>query len=281
MEKLRRKAILAGLLAFAFAVSAASEDGRWLPSLPEQSLGQWYKPQNKRQVWLHTMFSLRRELQATEEYAATGDRVRLAKWAGRLVANYRKIPEMVPEWTDEVDLGLAGRLEQAVAAGDFPETISVVQRLGRTCVSCHRENRALVAARFRAPDFSSVRVTDGEGSERSHADHMELLSLALNRVKIAAEDGRWEGALDADGELERLLGSFSRTCSGCHQDKEPEARILGADSKAVLARLAASIADRQEKDVGRYLGEAAVEICARCHAVHRTLTDLRSYLFRE
>ena len=281
MSKAWRTAAAAGLLAVTAVSAAVSDEGRWLPSLPEQSLAQWYKPQNKRQVWLHTMFSLRRELQATEEYAASEDKDRLTQWAGRLVASYRKIPEMVPEWADEVDLELASQLEEAAVAGDFPGVTSATRRLGRTCESCHRENRVLVAARFRAPDFSPVRVTDSEGRERSHADHMEALSLALNWVKIASEDGRWEAAKQANEELKRLLGSLGGTCSECHQDQQRQERILGTESLGVLEKLSASLADRQEGDTARYLGEAAVQICARCHGVHRTLSDLESYLFRK
>ena len=39
---------------------------------PPSTIAQWYKPANKRQVWLHTMFRLRREMQAMGEYAAFG-----------------------------------------------------------------------------------------------------------------------------------------------------------------------------------------------------------------
>ena len=36
--------------------------------IPPAVLEKWYKPANKRQVWLHTMFRLRREMQAIDEY---------------------------------------------------------------------------------------------------------------------------------------------------------------------------------------------------------------------
>ncbi len=41
--------------------------------LPLTSLEKWYKPANKRQVWLHTMFRLRREMQAIADYAENSD----------------------------------------------------------------------------------------------------------------------------------------------------------------------------------------------------------------
>lgn len=45
--------------------------------VPPSSLSQWYKPENKRQVWLHNMFKLRREMQAVEFYAQNQDPVLL------------------------------------------------------------------------------------------------------------------------------------------------------------------------------------------------------------
>ena len=65
--------------------------------VPPASLEQWYKPANKRQVWLHTMFRLRREMQAIGEYAEQNDRAAMDKWIKRLEKDYKKIADMVPE----------------------------------------------------------------------------------------------------------------------------------------------------------------------------------------
>ena len=49
---------------------ASDGDAQGFEVLPE-SLAEWYKPKNERQVWLHTMFAMRRELQAIAEYAGS------------------------------------------------------------------------------------------------------------------------------------------------------------------------------------------------------------------
>jgi hypothetical protein len=43
-------------------------------------LAKWYKPENKRQVWLHNMFKLRREMQAVAFYAQNKDAEHLQQW---------------------------------------------------------------------------------------------------------------------------------------------------------------------------------------------------------
>lgn len=224
------------LLALSIPIlSSASEDeAEGFGALPG-SLAKWYKPENKRQVWLHTMFAMRRELQAVEHYAQQQDRERLEKWSRRLVKHYLSIPKMVPEWNDEVESDAAERLLKAAAEGDGNAAANAASRLARSCRGCHREFRALVAARYRAADFSTVTVADGNDGTLSHADAMQALSRTLNQIKIASEDEFWEQATASSGRLEKSLDLLGKTCAACHKDPEPRERILGAVSRAIRA----------------------------------------------
>ncbi len=273
----RRALAFLSLLLLSFSHYPQAAAGGETEALPN-SLSRWYKPQSERQVWLHTMFSLRRELQAVQEYAEAGDAAHLAKWAGRLTEHYRKLAEMVPEWADELELGQADALEQAARSGDTAGAGQAAERLGRSCRSCHREYRALAAARYRAPDFSSVSANHG-GVSMSYPDAMEALSKAVNRIKIATDDGRWVQASEALGDLNARLENLGQSCDRCHQDAVPRERILGSGSREILDDLTQALAARDRRQTGRQLGNAAVQICARCHGVHRTLSDLRRFLF--
>jgi len=274
--RLRRRrrgalAILLGLWALAGAGLAET-------ATPD-SLGQWYKPANQRQVWLHAMFALRREAQAVREYAEQGDGERLAKWAGRLARNYQGLPEMVPEWRDQIDTALAEQLGLLAAAGDFPGTLRALTRLERDCRGCHREHQALAALRFRWPRFGDLHVDDGEGGSRAYPEQMERLSVAVNRIKIASEDGRWEAAQASLSELHGQLDALGEGCRTCHEEEAPRERILGADTRATLARLQEALAAEDSEAAARQLGEAAVQTCARCHGVHRLLAGVQRQLF--
>lgn len=266
---------LALLISFFSMVSADEVDG--LGVLP-RSLASWYKPQNKRQVWLHTMFAMRRELQAVREYAEQQDLQRLRKWAERLSQHYRRIPEMVPEWEDEVEPRVLERLERAVREGDFRGTAAAAKRLGGTCRSCHREFRALAAARYRGPQFGGIKILDDEGAEQEYGEFMKDLSRTLNRVKIASEDERWEVANGALAALRRGLDRLGEGCSACHEDEAPRERILGGEAQASLSEIANGLIGKEQESVGRFLGQAAVQVCARCHGVHRILSDLTDRL---
>ena len=65
------------------AVVYIHKDRVALIKTPPASLAQWYKPENKRQVWLHNMFKLRREMQAVRLYADNKEDNHLQKWTGQ------------------------------------------------------------------------------------------------------------------------------------------------------------------------------------------------------
>lgn len=247
-------------------------------SLPA-SLGQWYKPANKRQVWLHTMFSLRRELQAVREYAALEDGERLRQWAGRLDGHYRSLSTMVPEWRDEVEPERVAELLALARRDDFAAIEHSANRLERSCRGCHRQYQALAALRYRWPGFDEIRVRDDQGRETDLVGHMESMSVAVNRVRIASEDGRWETARQAAETLGGQLEALAGTCHGCHDDGAPRERILGADTSATLATLQQSLEAQDSRASARHLGSLAVQTCARCHSVHRIASQVRRQLF--
>jgi len=249
--------------------------------LPPSSLAQWYKPANKRQVWLHNMFKLRREMQAVEEYMAAGDAPLGRKWAGRLVSHYRKIGQMVPQWRDDLELEWAAKLEGAAARGDFALMGKALRKIRLSCNSCHREYRAVTAMLYRAPDFGQLQVVSGQdGSSRSYPEAMKRLSMLVNRIKIAAEDGRYAAALEALSGLRLRLDELGESCAACHKDAEPRARILEGPTAKGLAQLEQGLKERQGKNIGRALGSVAVTACARCHGVHRLSYDIKEVLAR-
>ena len=234
---------------------------------PPASIAQWYKPANKRQVWLHTMFKLRRQMLAIEIYAKAQDAENLNKWTSSLGKEYRKISEMVPEWEKRINLDAMAELEAAAAEKRFGDVAGAVGELGQTCKSCHKDFRAVTATLYRAPDFTAMKV----GDYTEFKAHMGALSEQVNRIKIGFVDGRDEAALEAFAGLSKGMQALGGTCITCHA-KSPKPYPDAAMSKALVA-LRESLDGGQLKDKGRALGTLAVLACARCHATHRLSYD--------
>ncbi len=269
---------LPGLLLSLLPALGAHADEQRQFSLPPASIAQWYKPANKRQVWLHTMFKLRREMQAVSEYAELQEPELLQKWSIRLGKHYRKIGDMVPEWKDELNLEWMQRLEAAAANANYAEITRAVRKIGKSCQLCHREFRAVTAAIYRAPDFSKISITSDDGSEQPINEAMQEMTRLVNRIKIASEDQRTDTALQSLATLHKKLDSLGKSCESCHKDDSNRERILGKDTRAIMDSLQQGIAAGDQKTSGRALGTFAVKACARCHGIHRSSSDIRKLL---
>ena len=246
---------------------------------PPSSIEQWYKPANKRQVWLHTMFRLRREMQAMGEYAAFGDKERLLRWSDKFAKDYRSIGEMVPEWADELEVEWLERLQAAARSGDFEGVGAAQRKIGNSCSGCHKEYRAVTAALYRGANFDEVVVEDGETMEElTFKRSMVGLSNAMNRIKIAMVDSRFEVAETAHELMSQRLEDLAGSCGACHKTDRQRDYLLGEENMARVQKLGELIKAKEIKEGQRALGGVAVEICATCHGIHRTLADLREFI---
>jgi len=251
---------------------------------PPASLQQWYKPDSKRQVWLHTMFRLRREMQAITEYSKTRqstlrNQAVLEKWIARLDKDYNKIADMVPEWAPAIKPRLLPELTLFTEKGDAYRTAKTLKMIRRTCDDCHTLFQPLVTATYRSPAYDDIQWRDSEGNRQNYEDNMVLLSSALNRVLIALDDQQNMVALQASRQLEQQLQNLGESCRRCHKkDDYPYERVLGKATRQRFDLLRQHIQQRQLKHSQKLMGEIAVNVCARCHNIHRVVSDLRNAL---
>ncbi|TNF92164.1 MAG: hypothetical protein EP297_13855 [Gammaproteobacteria bacterium] len=237
--------------------------------LPPASIAQWYKPENKRQVWLHTMFNLRREMQAARYYAENKNAKQLEKWVGELIKHYKKIGEMTPEWNKELDIEAITYLQESAKNHLFQDVSHALDDLNESCESCHTDYRAITATMYRAPDFSSLKISPSI----SYEAHMKELIKQVNQIKIASVDGMKDIALSSLSDLEKGINTQGKTCSNCHKKGThvyPDDKINNT-----IARLRESLKTGTLKDQGRELGTLAVLACAQCHGTHRIAYDTR------
>jgi cytochrome c556 len=250
--------------------------------LAPASLGKWYKPANKRQVWLHTMFRLRREMQAITEYAEQDDQPAMKKWIERLDKDYNKIADMVPEWKKLIKPRLLSELEMFTDKGDMYRAGKTLKMIKRTCDDCHTYYQPLVTATYRSPYYADIKLKSVDGETQSLEDNMQALSESVNRILIALADDHKEIAQQSTETLSRQLKNLGESCERCHKDDGyPRERILGEATRQRLKKLQANTGAGRVKDSQKLMGEIAVTVCARCHNTHRIVSDLRNALLPE
>lgn len=248
--------------------------------LPPSSIRAWYKPENKRQVFLHKMFALRESLGAVELYAERGERERMVEWAGKFKEDYAAVPSMVPEWASITDNAAADALLVAAKSNDTAELDRQLDALRDDCNACHTRFSATTTALFRSPDYSGLKVQDSAREDSvSYARMMGRLAGSVTMLKISRKDGDLPAAQQAVSVLTRQLRDLEKGCVDCHAEASAPARILGADTFETLAELEASLAEPHDPKVsGRLLGTVGATVCGQCHSIHRTLGDLRDKL---
>ena len=257
------------LVAVAGYIVYIHKDRVTLVRTPPASLAQWYKPENERQVWLHTMFKLRREMQAVQFYAENKDAKHLDKWVALLSEHYLKIGEMVPEWKKNLDVDAIARLQESAVNKRYQDVSHALDKLNESCESCHKDYRAITAVMYRSPDFSLMEISPSTSLEM----HMEALTRQVNQVKIASEDGMQDVALSSLSDLEAGINALGKTCSNCHKK---DAQVYPDETiKSTINSLGESLRTGTLKDQGRELGTLAVLACARCHGTHRIAYDTR------
>ena len=230
---------------------------------PPVELAQWYKPENKRQVWLHNMFKLRREMQAVEFYAQKKDAQHLQQWTEQLNKHYVKIADMVPAWQKKLSLETMGELKRASEEKDFSSVLVQHQILQKSCDSCHDDYQAITALTYRTPDFSNIQITP----EFSFVEHMDTLTRQVNQIKISAQDGNKDLALSSLIDLTDSMEVLGGSCVDCH--KKDRQAYPSEVMKKTLQSLQVSLESGTVKQQGRDLGTLAVLACARCHGTHR------------
>lgn len=236
---------------------------------PPASLAQWYKPDNKRQVWLHTMFKLRREMQAVRLYADNSGAGYLDKWVTLFSEHYLKIGEMVPEWEKKLDVEAIASLQESAGSNRYQDVSDALDRINESCESCHADYRVITATMYRAPDFSSIEISPSISFET----HMEELTQQVNRIKIASEDGMKDIALSSLSDLKEGINALGKSCPNCH--KKDTQLYPGDTINKTITDLGESLKTGTLKDQGRELGTLAVLACARCHGTHRLAYDTR------
>lgn len=238
---------------------------------PPVSLKQWYKPDNKRNVFQHNMFKLRRELQAINQYRKEEDLALTQKWVTKFVEHYRKIADMVPEWKSELSLDRAEQLETGAKEGNYRTIARAIKKLQKNCRDCHDSYRTQVTAIYRVPDYSQINVLL-DGSETDYKQFMKILMRDVNRIIIAENDNNKKTAKDAFKTLQKNMTTLRSSCNNCHEGDKAKDYYLGNDTTELMKKLETAI---DAGNSGRPIGELAVEACAHCHGSHRINYDLK------
>jgi hypothetical protein len=243
---------------------------------PPKTLSKWYKPENKRQVWLHNMFKLRREMQAINLYSASKKDKHLNNWMNKLRDHYLSIGEMVPRWKNKLDVNTLNELQSIISNKRYLEIKPSLNKLQKSCDSCHESFQVITALLYRTPDFSSLKVRVSSNVPISFESHMNALSRHVNQIKIFSDDNMPNQALSSLNTLTLGMEQLGNTCIECH--KKGSKMYPNNETKRILNDLTVSLQLGHKKEQGRHLGNLAVTACATCHGTHKLVYSAKELM---
>jgi len=262
-----------------FSHSLYAEENTILLKKPPEIIKNWYKPTNKRQVWLHTMFRLRRELLAINDYSQVEESRLVKKWFKSFKKDYLQVGEMVPQWKQLLDTKKLNNLQMAVEKDEYAKIPKIVDTLKNTCDTCHTDYQAITRLLYRGTDFAKIRVVDAkDGHNIGYSEAMNGLSNAVNRIKIAMHDNLYPQAIEYLKPLNTQLKALADGCGDCHKQENEQVDYIFTSSKPVLSELKEALIQKDNKKARTKLGTFAVKVCARCHSIHRTTAEIKELI---
>jgi len=240
---------------------------------PPKSLSKYYPPESKQPKWIQQMHKMSSHFGGVFLNLKEKDFENVDKHADKLVEEYKKTSEMVPEWEEYFDIKAAEEFATAAKTHDIVKAGKASGGLGKTCGKCHAENEVSVWAKFHWPSFHKIKVTDPVSEKEVEFDeYMGIISSSFKGVTVNFGESQYGRAAKALKTFKSRFMELKSTCSKCHTSQDVKRFYVGTDADNAFDVLSQELnADKPSpgkfwKNIG-LLGKTG---CKHCHLVHRT-----------
>jgi S-adenosylmethionine hydrolase len=240
---------------------------------PPKSLSKYYPPESKKSQWIQQMHKMSTHFGGVFINLKEKDYKNVDMHADKLVEEYKKTSEMVPEWEDYFDIKAAEAFAAAAKNHDIAQVGKVSVGLGKTCGKCHAEQEVSVWAKFHWPSFHKIKVTDPiSEKEIEFGDYMGSISSSFKGVTVNFGEGQYDRAKKALKVFKSRYMELKSTCSKCHATQDVKHFYVGEDTDTAFAGLSHELNSKKPNQERFWknidlLGKTG---CKHCHLVHRS-----------
>ena len=245
---------------------------------PPQSLSKYYPPKSKEPKWIQQMHKMSTHFGGIFVNLKEKDFKNVDKHADKLVEEYQKTSEMVPEWEVYFDIKAAEAFAVAAKTHDIAKAGKASGELGKTCGKCHAEQEVAVWAKFHWPSFHKIKVTDPiSEKEMAFDDYMSKISSSFKGVTVNFGEGQYNRSAKALKKFKSQFMELKSTCSKCHTTNDVKRFYVGIDADTAFTGLANELNSEKPnprkfwKNIG-LLGKTG---CKHCHLTHRTYSFIQ------
>ena len=240
---------------------------------PPKSLSKYYPPESKQTIWIQQMHKMSTHFGGIFVNLKEKDFKNVNMHADKLVEEYKKTSEMVPEWEEYFNIKAVEDFAAAAKKHDISEAGKASGELGKTCGKCHAEQEVSVWAKFHWPSFQKIKVTDPiSEKEIVFDDYMSSISSSFKGVTVNFGEGQYDRAAKALKVFKSRYMELKSTCSKCHATQNVKRFYVGQDADTAFAGLSQELNSEKPnpKKFWKNVGLLGKTGCKHCHLVHRT-----------
>ena len=245
---------------------------------PPKSLDKFYPPQSDQPKWTQQMHKLSTHFGGVFINLKEKDFENVDKHAEKLVEEYKKTSEMVPEWEEYFDIKAAEAFAAAARTHDIAKAGNASGDLGKTCGKCHAEHQVAVWTKYHWPSFHKIKVID-PSSEKEVYFHkfMKQISGSFKAMRINFGEGQYGRAARALKTFKSEYMELKSTCSKCHTTDDVKRFYVGGDASRAFAGLTKEL-NAEKPNPGKFwknVGLVGKTGCKNCHLTHRTYSKIK------
>ena len=240
---------------------------------PPKSLSKYYLPESQQSEWIEQMHKMSTHFGGVFINLKENDFENVDQHADKLVEEYKKTSEMVPEWEDYFDIKAAETFANAAKTHDIAKAGKASSGLGKTCGKCHAEQQVSVWAKFHWPSFQKIKVTDPiSEKETAFDDYMGSISSSFKTVIVNFGEGQYDRAAKALKMFKSRFMELKSTCSKCHINQDAKRFYVGPEIDNVLNELNKELSSEKPntRNFWKNIDLLGKKGCKHCHLVHRT-----------
>ena len=245
---------------------------------PPKSLSKYYPPKSKEPKWIQQMHKMSTHFGGVFVNLKEKDFENVDKHADKLVEEYKKTSEMVPEWEEYFDSKAAEKFARAAKTHDFEKVGKASGILGKTCGKCHAEHNVSVWTKFHWPSFDKIIITDPiSEKEMEFGDYMGAISSSLKGVTVNFGEGQYGRSSKALKGFKSRYMELKSTCSKCHTTHDVKKFYVGKDADSAFKDLSKEL-NSEKPNTGKFwknIGLLGKTGCKHCHLTHRSYSFIQ------
>jgi len=218
-------------IAITLTITSQAQAKDMIVKEPPKSLSKYYPPESKEPKWIQQMHKMSTHFGGVFVNLKEKDFENVDKHADKLVEEYKKTSEMVPEWEEYFDIKAAEAFAEAAKTHDIAKAGKASGGLGKTCGKCHAEQEVSVWTKFHWPSFHKIKVTDPiSEKEMGFDDFMGKISSSFKGVTVNFGEGQYGRSAKALKIFKSRFMELKSTCSKCHTTDDVKLFYVGKDA---------------------------------------------------